>query len=137
MKVIFIKIHSPSIFFPFSPFLSNKFLCNIFWGFEWHYFRCPYQISSEAAGQTYQDALVCTVFYALIKFSLLCLNTSTMTRHCKNLSLKVANWYTKVNLLWRPIIGLIKLNFTMWIIKSYHTHVKIVFIALLVYVDTS
>ncbi|WVZ82747.1 hypothetical protein U9M48_029978 [Paspalum notatum var. saurae] len=26
-----------------------------------HYFDCPYQISSEAAGQTYQDALVCTV----------------------------------------------------------------------------
>ncbi|XP_039816046.1 probable protein phosphatase 2C 1 isoform X3 [Panicum virgatum] len=26
-----------------------------------HYFDCPYQISSEAAGQTYQDALVCSV----------------------------------------------------------------------------
>uniref|UniRef100_A0ACD5VNW4 Uncharacterized protein n=1 Tax=Avena sativa TaxID=4498 RepID=A0ACD5VNW4_AVESA len=26
-----------------------------------HYFDCPYQISSEAIGQTYQDALVCTV----------------------------------------------------------------------------
>jgi len=38
-----------------------------------HYFDCPYQISSEAAGQTYQDALVCTVFYVLINFSLLCL----------------------------------------------------------------
>lgn len=26
-----------------------------------HYFDCPYQISSEAAGQTYKDALVCSV----------------------------------------------------------------------------
>ncbi|KAL6848134.1 hypothetical protein ACP4OV_022262 [Aristida adscensionis] len=26
-----------------------------------HYFDCPYQISSEAAGQTYQDAMVCSV----------------------------------------------------------------------------
>ncbi|KQK02827.1 probable protein phosphatase 2C 1 isoform X2 [Brachypodium distachyon] len=26
-----------------------------------HYFDCPYQISSEAVSQTYQDALVCTV----------------------------------------------------------------------------
>ncbi|CAL4951787.1 unnamed protein product [Urochloa decumbens] len=26
-----------------------------------HYFDCPYQISSEAVGQTYQDALVCSV----------------------------------------------------------------------------
>ncbi|KAK3163962.1 hypothetical protein QOZ80_1AG0010750 [Eleusine coracana subsp. coracana] len=26
-----------------------------------HYFDCPYQISSEEAGQTYQDALVCSV----------------------------------------------------------------------------
>uniref|UniRef100_A0ACD5TRJ2 Uncharacterized protein n=1 Tax=Avena sativa TaxID=4498 RepID=A0ACD5TRJ2_AVESA len=26
-----------------------------------HYFDCPYQISSEAIGQTYKDALVCTV----------------------------------------------------------------------------
>ncbi|KAM0883372.1 hypothetical protein ACQ4PT_031680 [Festuca glaucescens] len=26
-----------------------------------HYFDCPYQLSSEAIGQTYQDALVCTV----------------------------------------------------------------------------
>ncbi|KAJ1257789.1 hypothetical protein BS78_10G022900 [Paspalum vaginatum] len=26
-----------------------------------HYFDCPYQLSSEAAGQTYQDALVCSV----------------------------------------------------------------------------
>ncbi|CAM0879674.1 unnamed protein product [Alopecurus aequalis] len=26
-----------------------------------HYFDCPYQLSSEAIGQTYKDALVCTV----------------------------------------------------------------------------
>ncbi|CAL4965448.1 unnamed protein product [Urochloa decumbens] len=26
-----------------------------------HYFDCPYQISSEAVGQTYQDAVVCSV----------------------------------------------------------------------------
>nr|CAB3476157.1 unnamed protein product [Digitaria exilis] len=26
-----------------------------------HYFDCPYQISSEATGQTYRDALVCSV----------------------------------------------------------------------------
>ncbi|TVU21710.1 hypothetical protein EJB05_31364 [Eragrostis curvula] len=26
-----------------------------------HYFDCPYQISSEATGQTYQDAVVCSV----------------------------------------------------------------------------
>jgi protein phosphatase PTC7 len=25
-----------------------------------HYFDCPYQLSSEAIGQTYQDALVYT-----------------------------------------------------------------------------
>lgn len=31
-----------------------------------HYFDCPYQISSEAVGQTYQDALVSTFFYWLI-----------------------------------------------------------------------
>ncbi|XP_065034790.1 probable protein phosphatase 2C 1 isoform X3 [Musa acuminata AAA Group] len=26
-----------------------------------HYFDCPYQLSSEKIGQTYQDAMVCTV----------------------------------------------------------------------------
>ena len=88
-------------------------------------------ISNKLRGSwSYHDAVICTVFYALIKFSLLCWNTSAMTRHCKNLSLKVANWYTKVNLLWRPIIELIKLNFTMWIIKVI-THMQRLFYCLI------